>query len=276
MPATARSTPATAFGSSRPLDAAELGDAPIRYPRPSALARPLKLPRGAKAEQGAATLGLHTVGDLLEHLPRDRRDARGVGELTAGESATVAVEVLSISSRPVRRRGMRPLVEATVSDGTGTMKATFFTQPWLASRYPPGTRLMLHGKYESRSRFRVQGHAITGEAGGGSGDEAVGHYPATEGLSSTQILALVRDHAAAIADVSEPLPARLRTIERLPDRGGALAAIHLGSDDGHETARRRLAFEELLLVQLALLRRRRLRSGARVAAALGEPPSLRR
>src|SRR6201996_6823207 len=249
MPATARSTPATAFGSSRPLDAAELGDAPIRYPRPSALARPLKLPRGAKAEQGAATLGLHTVGDLLEHLPRDRRDARGVADLTPGESATVAVEVLSISSRPVRRRGMRPLVEATVSDASGTMKATFFNQPWLASRYPPGTRLMLHGKYESRSRFRVQGHAITGEAGGGSGgEEAVGHYPATEGLSSTQILALVRDHAAAIADVIEPLPARLRAVERLADRPGALAAMHLGSGDDHDAARRRLAFEELLLV----------------------------
>jgi ATP-dependent DNA helicase RecG len=274
MSATAPSRSATAFASSRPLDPTELSDAPVRYPRPSRLARPLKLPGGAKAEQGAQTLGLETVGDLFEHLPRDHRDARGVGELTAGETATVVVEVLSISSRPVRRRGMRPLVEATVSDGTATMKATFFNQPWLVSRYPAGTRLMLHGKYESRSRFRVQGHAITGDAGGGGDDQAVGHYPATEGLSSTQILALVRDNAGAIADVSEPLPARLRTVERLPDRGGALAAIHLGSDDGHETARRRLAFEELLLVQLALLRRRRLRSGASVAAALGEPPSL--
>jgi ATP-dependent DNA helicase RecG len=274
MSATAPSSSATAFASARPLGPEELSDAPVRYPRPSQLARPLKLPGGAKAEQGAETLGLRTVGDLFEHLPRDLRDARGVAQLTAGETATVVVEVLSISSRPVRRRGMRPLVEATVSDGTATMKATFFNQPWLVSRYPAGTRLMLHGKYESRSRFRVQGHAITGEAGGGGDDQAVGHYPATEGLSSTQILALVRDNAAAIADVSEPLPARLRTVERLPDRGGALAAMHLGSGHGHETARRRLAFEELLLVQLALLRRRRLRSGASVAVALREPPSL--
>ncbi|MFZ0387571.1 MAG: ATP-dependent DNA helicase RecG, partial [Solirubrobacteraceae bacterium] len=269
MSASAPSRSATGFASSRPLGPAELSDAPVHYPRPSRLAAPLKPPGGAKAEQGAQTLGLQTVGDLFEHLPRDHRDARGVAELTAGETATVVVEVLSITSRPVRRRGMRPLVEATVADGTATMKATFFNQPWLVSRYPAGTRLMLHGKYESRSRFRVQGHAITGEAGAGGGDQAVGHYPATEGLSSTQILALVRDNAAALADVSEPLPARLRTIERLPDRGGALAAIHLGSDDGHETARRRLAFEELLLVQLTLLRRRRLRRGATVAAALG-------
>jgi ATP-dependent DNA helicase RecG len=276
MSATAPSRSATAFASSRPLGPTELSDAPVRYPRPSRLARPLNPGGGAKAEQAAQTLGLQTIGDLLEHLPRDHRDARGVAELTAGETATVVVEVLSISSRPVRRRGMRPLVEATVADGSATMKATFFNQPWLVSRYPAGTRLMLHGKYESRSRFRVQGHAVTGEAEGGGGgrDQAVGHYPATDGLSSTQILALVRDHVAAIADVPEPLSARLRTIERLPDRGGALAAMHLGSDDGHETARRRLAFEELLLLQLALLRRRRLRSGATVAPALAEPPAL--
>jgi ATP-dependent DNA helicase RecG len=275
MPATASTTAATAFASSRPLEASELAAAPLRYPRPTVLARPLRLPSGAKAEQGAATLGLHTVGDLLDHLPRDRRDARAVAELTAGETATVVVEVRSIASRPVRRRGMRPLVEATVSDGTGSMQATFFNQPWLASRYPAGTRLMLHGKYESRNRFRVQGHAVTGEAGGGPDeDQGVGHYAATEGLSSTQILALVRDNAAAIADVIEPLPARLRAVERLADRSGALAAMHLGSGDDHDTARRRLAFEELLLVQLALLRRRRLRSRAGVAAELAEPPSL--
>src|ERR1700761_186183 len=201
----------TAFAEPRPLGDDELVGAPVRYPRPSALARPLKFDN-AKAGQGGAQLGLATVGDLLEHLPRDRREARSVGELVPGETATVIVEVLSISSRPVRRRGMRPLVEATVADGTATMKATFFNQPWLVSRYPAGTRLMLHGKYESRSRFRGQGHAITGERGAAGDDQAVGHYPATDGLSSTQILALVREHATEIADVSEPLPARLRTV----------------------------------------------------------------
>ena len=46
------------------------------------------------------------------------------------EVATVLVEVRAISSRPVRRRGMKPLVEATVNDASGVMKATFFNQPW--------------------------------------------------------------------------------------------------------------------------------------------------
>ena len=47
---------------------------------------------------------------------------------------------------------MKPLVEATVADETGIMKATFFNQPWLQRKYPPGTRLVLHGKYARAQR----------------------------------------------------------------------------------------------------------------------------
>jgi ATP-dependent DNA helicase RecG len=239
----------------------------VRYPRPSTLAHALSLP-GEKAQQAAVALGLETVGDLLEHLPRDRRKARTVAELAQGESATVVVEVRSISSRSVRRRGMRPIVEATVADDTGVMKATFFNQPWLVTRYPAGTRLVLHGKYQARNRFGVQAHAITSEALAGA--EAVAHYPATEGLSSTQILALVRTHAGALTDVLEPLPAELRVGERLPDRPAALSAAHFPAvERDFEAARRRLAFDELLLAQLALRRRRRTREQSATAPVLG-------
>ena len=212
----------TAFASARALTEPELSDAPVRYPRPSRLARALEV-EGAKSRQAAESLGLITVGDLLEHLPRDRREARSVAQLAPGETATVVVEVRRIASRPVRRRGMRPLVEATVADETGAMKATFFNQPWLADRYPAGTRLVLHGKYEARNRFRVQAHAQTADSAGAGGSGEVAHYPATEGLSSTQILALVRAHADALDDVPEPLPvvaARARAPARPPRGAG--------------------------------------------------------
>ena len=246
----------TAFASSAQLQESELTAAPVRYPRPSRLDRRLAVD-GVKAAQAASALGLETIGDLLAHLPRDRREARAVGQLAPGEAATVVVQVRSIASRPVRRRGMRPLVEATVADDSGSMKATFFNQPWLVGKYPTGTRLVLHGKFEARNRFRVQAHARTSEAATGAG--AVAHYPATDGLSSTQILALVREHVGAIADVVEPLPAVLRCGEGLPDRSGAVAAAHFEGDREQALGRRRLAFDELLFAQLALLRRRRLR-----------------
>jgi ATP-dependent DNA helicase RecG len=262
----------TYFASSRPLERDELLGAPIRYPRPERLGAPLDA-GGPKANEAAANLGLHAVGDLLHHLPHDRREARTIAQLTPGESATIVVEVRAISSRPVRRRGMRPLVEATVADASGTVKATFFNQPWLVQKYPPGTRIVLHGKVESRDRFRVQGHAPTTEAA--ASVDGVAHYPATEGVSSTQIHALVRQHATALGDVVEPLPGLLRAAEALPTRPAALAAVHFPEEASDQQAgRRRLAFDELLLVQLALLRRRASRAESAAAPVLDRPREL--
>ena len=111
----------------------------------------MPLPLSGKALAGAQTIGLVTIGDLLEHLPRARREARTIAALTKGEKTTVVVEVRSIKTRPVRRRGMKPLVEATVADETGLMLATFFNQPWLATRYVAGTRLVLRALSVSAS-----------------------------------------------------------------------------------------------------------------------------
>jgi ATP-dependent DNA helicase RecG len=259
----------TAFATRDPLP--RPGAVGVHSPRPSLLRAPLVL-EPAKAAKAAEALGLHTIGDLLEHLPRDRREARTIDALQAGEVVTVVVEVRSITSRPVRRRGMKPLVEATVADETGVMKVTFFNQPWLVGRYPPGSRVVLHGKYEARNRFRVQQHAPTDEAAAGSGSD-VAHYPATDGLTSTQILSLVRTHAALVRETVDPLPARLRVAERLGSRSEALWAAHFGD---HAVGRRRLAFEELLLLQLALLRRRALRRRSARAGALEPPAELTR
>src|SRR5262249_18766243 len=89
--------------------------ATVRWPPPSRPDAELDVPPG-KMARGLRELGLTSVGALLEHLPRDTRDARTVKGLAAGEVATVAVQVRAIALRPVRRRGMRPLVQATVFD----------------------------------------------------------------------------------------------------------------------------------------------------------------
>jgi ATP-dependent DNA helicase RecG len=260
--------PPRAFADTSELDHATLVAAPVRWPRPSALERTLTW-RPAPAAEAAEALGLTTVGRLLEHLPRDTGEARTVGDLALEDTATVLVEVRSIRSRPVRRRGMRPLVEAVVGDGTGVMTATFFNQPWLADQYKPGTRLMLQGKYQGRNRFRVSHHARTQEVA--AVGEAVAEYPATKGITSTQILARIHEHRAAIADVVEPLPAAIRVAEKLPPRPDAVAAAHFGD---REAGRRRLAFDELLLDQIVQLRLRRERRAADAAAPLADEPTL--
>jgi ATP-dependent DNA helicase RecG len=268
-----------AFASSSALSRRQLNAAPVRWPRPSRLREPLES-KAKKLAAGMRALGLETVGDLLEHLPSDSREARSVGALRAGEQATVTVEVRRIASRSVRRRGMRPLVEASVFDATGTMRATFFNQPWLAERYPPGTRLLLHGKADGRGGFSVAHHAPSAEAPTGAepapgGGDAVAHYPATEGVSSTQILTLVQGAREALADVVEALSAATRFAEGLPDRASALAAMHFPRlPEDLEAGRRRLAFEELLLAQLTFLRRRAARRARSGAAVLADRESL--
>ncbi len=296
------------FASTRALSRGELLGAPVRWPRPSRLAAALEL-SGPKMADAMDALGVRTVGELLEHLPKDSRDARTVAGLRAGEQATVAVRVRAIAARAVRRRGMRPLVQATVFDDTGSMRATFFNQPWLVDRYPPGTRLLLHGKADRRGGFRVSHHAIGSDprlrahgeegapeavdgggapgargstgpgarsSGGAAGDAgAVAHYPAAEGVTSTQILTLVQGARDQLHDVTEPLAARVRVIEGLPERAGALAAMHFPRDaTDPETGRERLAFEELLLTQLVFLRRRARRRARRGACALDGDASL--
>ncbi len=262
-----------AFASTQALSRDELLSAPVRWPCPSRLRAPLEMP-AKKAAAGLRALGLNTVGDLLEHLPSDSRESRTVAALCLGEQATVAVEVRAIGARAVRRRGMRPLVEAKVFDATGTMRATFFNQPWLVDRYPPGTRLLLHGKADGRGGFSVSHHApgseaALGDAAGPGEREAVAHYPASEGVTSTQLLTLVRGARHALADVPEMLSAATRVAECLPDRAAALAAMHFPRrSEDLETGRRRLAFEELLLTQLAFLRRRAARRARTGAPAL--------
>jgi ATP-dependent DNA helicase RecG len=261
-----------AFASEDELEPAALAAAPVRWPRPSRLAEPLAV-TPSRAADAAEALGLRTVGDLLEHLPRDTGEARTIAALVPGETATVLVEVRSIASRPVRRRGMKPLVEATVADATGVTKATFFNQPWLERKYRPGTRLMLQGSSQGRNRFRVSTHAVTSEVAAVEG--AVAQYPATKGITSTEILSLVREHRDALADVVEPLPTGLRAREHLADRPAALAAEHFPRDAREaDGARRRLAFEELLLHQLTVLRRKARRAGGLAAERLDEPPTL--
>jgi ATP-dependent DNA helicase RecG len=258
----------TAFASAEELDAAALSAAPVRWPRPSRLEAAVTW-KPRPAAEAAETLGLTTVGALLDHLPRDSGEARTISELVPDETATVIVEVRSISSRPVRRRGMKPLVEAVVSDATGIMKATFFNQPWLKDQYKAGTRLMLAGKYQGANRFRVNSHARTDAVAGVA--EAASQYPATKGITSTQILAAVREHRDAVADVVEPLPAALRVAERLPDRPAAVAAAHFGD---HEAGRTRLAFDELLVDQVVQLRLRAERRATQSAMPLREDPTL--
>jgi ATP-dependent DNA helicase RecG len=257
----------TRFAAKEALTADEIRSVALRsLPRPSRLGEPLALT--GPAAKAAAGLGLETVGDLLEHLPhthRDRREARTVASLGVGEEATVAVTVRSVSVRPMRNRRQKR-VEARVADETGPMVAVWFNQPWLARQLGEGTPLLLHGKLRRRNQFWVSEHELLG--GAEAGVHTLGLvpvYPASQGITAERLRSLTWDAYGRIRDVVEPLPGRLRASERLAERPAALATMHFPDrPEDPDDARRRLAFEELFLLELALAGRKRARAeGAR-------------
>jgi ATP-dependent DNA helicase RecG len=261
----------TVFASRNELTREEALAAPVRsYPRPSRLREPISL-RGA-AGKGLAVLGIETIGDLVEHLPhshRDRREVRLVADLDVGEEATVAVGVRGVAVKPMRDR-RRKRVEARVFDESGPLVAVWFNQPWVAGQLGEGAQVLLHGKLRRRNEFWVTEHELFGD--GGAPVHTVGLvpvHPATQGITPARLRGLVWDAYQRIFDVVEPLPARLRIEERLPDRPASLAAAHFPDrEEDEREARRRLAYEELLLLQLAVAGRRRARREGRRARPL--------
>src|SRR4051812_15640310 len=272
-----------ALGDARPLDDADLRSVELRsVPHPSRLEAPITSLKGAGPKRAAAAseLGLECVGDLLWHLPhgyRDRTALRQVGDLRIGEEATVLVEVRSARVRPVRRRGLRAIVEAQVADESGPMKAVWFNQAWIAERLVPGARALLHGKLD-RSGFRVEAHEIVGAGEEADGLHTLGIVPVHPASEQLKPAALREWEAQAITQAGsaiEPLPAELRARLRFPSEADALRAAHFPQErDDAGAARRRLAFEELFLHQAALATRRGWRQSARPGVALDAPGEL--
>jgi ATP-dependent DNA helicase RecG len=274
--------PPRTFGGAAEQSRAELLRVPLRsLPRPSGLRRAVSGLSGVgpAAAGRLAKLGIETAQDLLEHLPFDHRDYEGrrtVAQLAIGEEATVLVQVRDCRVRPTRRRRLQ-IVEARVADDTGPLKAVWFNQSYLVDQLKEGTVVLLRGRLETGRggpTFRVSEHEIAR-----AGDDALGRhttglvpvYPATEGLSARRIRELAYGLRGEERNVIEPLPARLRARERLPVRADALNAAHWpSSPEDVPPARRRLAFEELFLFQLALVGRRRTRQEARRAERLAE------
>jgi len=244
------------------------------WPRPRGWARPGRLDAGVDTLPGVGAtlakrlraLGIETVRDLLLHRPR--RYERAVEEipisqLWGDEEVAIAGEVVDVRSR--RLGAHRTIVTAHVRDASGAIGASWFNQPWLAEKLKPGTHLRLRGRL-GRYGFDVRSYDI-GSARATADFAPV--YPASEQVTSARLRELVRAALAAhAADVLDPLPAELE----LPPRRDALAALHFPADERQaEEARRRLALDELVALQLVVARSR---DEDAVAAALGSPGQL--
>jgi len=224
---------------------------------------------GAKRAAALAAWGVETVLDLLTTYPRryvDRTRQADLADLAVGEEAVVLAEVRSTRAR--RARTGRVVVELRVHDGTGAMTVVFFNQSWRARQLPAGSQALFFGKLETfrgtRQMVNPVVDVLVGVDGDRPGAERTGRivpvYPqsAKAGLSSWEIGGLVAEALERSGHFADPLPEPWRRRLHLVDRSRAMAGIHRPETmDDVGPARRRLAFDELFRLQLALVLRQR-------------------
>jgi ATP-dependent DNA helicase RecG len=244
-------------------------DRPVRQAKPAASQLSPTAPIsdlsgiGPKSAQALGKLGVHTVKDLLYHLPRrhlDRRSIARIGDLLPGQEATILATVWQVQTKrsPVQRR---TITDAILQDETGYCHAVWFNQPYLVRTLSRPGRVLFTGRVEiamgGGPQFASPEFEFEAEEQLGAG-RVVPFYPKTEGLSDKLLRGWVRQALDATRDaLHDPVPADIRAAERLPSLREALAQAHFPDDEAQlKEAIRRLAFDEFLLIQLGVLRRR--------------------
>ena len=241
-------------------------------PVPAGLETPLTSLRGVGTERAAQLdrLGLRTVNDLLLHAPRryeDRRHLLKIRELKLGESATTRGRIVATGVKTYQRK-TRSVYEFVLEDGTGRLHCRWWNLPFMEKYFAVGDEVMAFGKVKP-SKPRTMDHpetevlASAGAEGGDAGelsihlDRIAPIYPSTEGLPQRWLRALVwRALEQFGALVTEPWPGL--KLDGWPGRAESVRMLHFPVDPAQpERARRRLALDECIDLQLAIQRRRR-------------------
>jgi ATP-dependent DNA helicase RecG len=231
-------------------------------PAPS-VRSPVTAVRGINTAQARKleSLGVRTVEDLLYLFPHrydDFSHLKTIQELRYGEEVTIIGVVQEVQNRQTRR-GME-LTKAVLADGTGSIEATWFNQPYLVRQLARGRRVVLSGRvdqYLGRLTFQSpQWEPWTGDLV--HTGRLVPVYPLTEGLTARSLRSLMKGAIEEWAPrLTDALPNSLRQNYELEDVVTAIRQMHFPNDtDSLGRARHRLCFEEFLLIQLGVLGQR--------------------
>ena len=217
---------------------------------------------GEKKEKSLASADIHTVLDLVQHYPRrhlDRTREAKIADLQKGDEATVFGEVRSSSTRQLR--GRRTLTEVVIGDGGHQLSLTFFNQRWREKQLQPGMTLMVHGKCDFYRGNRQMTGPVVDLVGNQTG-RIIPVYPQSEksGLLTRDLQSFIEEalKRAEVRGFADPLPVEVLDRFDFVTRDAAINGIHNPeSMQEKDEARRRLVFDELLRVQLELVRRKR-------------------
>jgi ATP-dependent DNA helicase RecG len=231
----------------------------------SALNAPVTVLPGVGPKHGKTLerLGLDTLEDMLYFFPRrydDYSQLKPINRLEYGEQVTVIGTVQSATNRKVRN-GQVNITEGIISDGTGNLRVTWFNQPWIAKKLRNGLQVVLSGKIDQYlGRLTMNSPEIEQiEQQNLHTNRIVPVYPLTANITQRWLRRLMHRVITYWAPkIAETLPKNLRGENDLVDLSNALLQVHFpDSMEQLNAARYRLAFEEILYLQLGMLEQKR-------------------
>jgi ATP-dependent DNA helicase RecG len=233
-------------------------------PNASALEAPVTVVKGISTALAAkfGKMGVRTVRDLLYFFPHrhlDYSQVKFISQLAAGEEQTIIANVWQANET---RPGGRRSTEAIVGDETGNIRVVWFNQPYLAKTLMTNARIMLSGRV---SLFRGRHVFLSPEWEFMEGQDLVHTarlvpvYPLTQGLRPRQVRKLMKEAVDRFAgQFPEFLPPELRRRLDLLELPEAISQAHYPEDAAtKDKARVRLAFDELFLLQLGVMSKKR-------------------
>lgn len=208
---------------------------------------------------GLVKLAIQTVGDLLYHLPHRYESAaemKQVAGVVPGETAIIYGEFTKLEMKKSFRT-KTPIAEGSFSDGTGTLKVTWFHQPYLAKMVPANTLVRIRGKVSEGSGRKYMANPTVEVAAGmpviENTHDVFPIYPETAGVSSLWLFHTAQRILRNLDwdTIPDPIPEKVRQQYNLPELKSAFIFAHEPKKQKDaDTARKRFAFEEVFLIQV--------------------------
>ena len=209
-------------------------------------------------------MGISTVRDLVTHYPHryiDMSQVKTVAQAQIGDMCTIRGIIHEIKQKKPRRN--LSLTEIAIVDSTGLLMVTAFRQPWLAEQYKAGMHVAVAGKLEFNYGYKRMTNPLIEQLDDTDDGEGVivPVHGATTKLKAGMVRRLVSNALERCEGIIDPVPLTLRVRYRLMSRQTAFNCIHFPSTMGEVAqARRRLVYEELLMLELVMMHEGRARS----------------
>ena len=212
-----------------------------------------------KRAQALGKLGITTVRDLVGNYPRRYIDMSRIATIAGariGDTCTIKARVHEVKVKRPKPRVV--LAEVTIVDDTGVLIITAFSQPWLADQLKKGATVAVSGEVAFNYGYKRMTNPYIEQLEGAGEDfhgMIVPVHPLTAAIKAGMMRRLVGNALAEVEGAIDPLPLALRAKYRLMSRTSALNCIHFPHTmEEQRQARRRLAYEEVLLLQVMLMR----------------------